>query len=181
MIKYVSNGENKEYITISFIDLMTTIDLAPQSVQNLLNCLCDATTKYCQENNKRLVTVKVTLNKESKLGQYVLNDKTKFMDDDDDITYDKVINAFNISVYKDDIKMSNKLMHLFRERIEGTSEELSYINPNILNYIKENSDFKSFIAKEDGIDEKRKYLIYNDIDNSISEKSIFLEKQKKKD
>ena len=181
MINYVSNGENKEYITIKFMDLITLFDSAEKNVQKLLSRLYKPTFQYCTENGEAVVDVEVTISKESELGKYILNSKSIFTDENDMITYDKVINAFNVSVYKEDIKMSNKLMHLFKGRVEGMRDELSYIDTSILDYITENGDYKSFLAKEDGVVENKKQLVYDDKDNSVSMKALSSIKQKKKD
>ena len=98
MINYVSDGENKEYITIRFMDLITLFDSAEKNVQKLLSRLYKPTFQYCSENGEAIVDVDVTISKESELGKYILNSKSIFIDDDDKITYDKVINAFNVSV-----------------------------------------------------------------------------------
>lgn len=181
MINYVSDGENKEYITIKFMDLITLFDSAEKNVQKLLSRLYKPTFQYCTENGEAVVDVEVTISKESELGKYILNSKSIFTDENDMITYDKVISAFNVSVYKEDIKMSNKLMHLFKGRVEGMRDELSYIDTSILDYITENGDYKSFLAKEDGVVENKKQLVYDDKDNSVSMKALSSIKQKKKD
>ena len=181
MINYVSDGENKEYITIRFMDLITLFDSAEKNVQKLLINLYKPTFQYCTENGEAVVDVDVTISKESELGKYILNNKSIFIDDDDKITYDKVINAFNVSVYKEDIKMSNRLMHLFKGRVEGMRAERSYIDSNVLDYITENGNFKSFLAKEDGVVENKKQLVYDDKENSVSMEFLSSIKQKKKD
>lgn len=181
MINYVSDGENKEYITIKFMDLITLFDSAEKNVQKLLSRLYKPTFQYCTENGEAVVDVEVIISKESELGKYILNSKSIFTDENDMITYDKVISAFNVSVYKEDIKMSNKLMHLFKGRVEGMRDELSYIDTSILDYITENGDYKSFLAKEDGVVENKKQLVYDDKDNSVSMKALSSIKQKKKD
>jgi len=60
-------------------------------------------------------------------------------------------------------------------------DELSYIDSNVLDYITENGNFKSFLAKEDGVVENKKQLVYDDRDNSVSMRTLSSVKQKKKD
>ena len=87
MINYVSDGENKEYITIRFMDLITLFDSAEKNVQKLLSNLYKPTFQYCTENGEAVVDVDVTISKGSELGKYILNSKSIFIDDDDYISY----------------------------------------------------------------------------------------------
>lgn len=40
--------------------------------------------------------------------------------------------------------MSNRLMHLFKGRVEGMRDELSYIDSNVLDYITEMATLNHF-------------------------------------
>mgnify|MGYP004681122975 CR=1 FL=1 len=107
---------------------------------------------------------RLTIRKDSLIGRYLLtcNDEKKVLNISRYVDYDKVVNAFNISVFSKDLKMSESIYPLFINRTEGTFEELSgNFDSSTIEYILTNSSFKNYLNNLDNIEkEPVTYVVY---------------------
>lgn len=122
----------------------------------------------------------VLLSKNSVVGQYIVSHPDMFSDDSKYISYEKVVNAFNIAIYEDNAKMSNKIMPLFKGMYSGYKDELleqGLANENILDYILIHDDFYEYLEKKNGEYIEKNYLVYDEVkDDYFSLKYINGEK-----
>jgi hypothetical protein len=118
----------------------------------------------CKDSDIKSILIK----KNSELGRFILNNNDLFTDY---ISYSDVINALNISILEDDVKMANKLMHPFKEKVFGkTSVFLEKYGEKVVDYIKNNNDLDLYLEEKDG---KKKEFVYDNFkvlekDNSNS-------------
>lgn len=124
-------------------------------------------TLQCQEVDCDTVLVR----RNSELGKFIMEHHDLFYDlFKDYISYHDVVDAFNISVYEDDIKMSNKLMRPFSDRACGTVDMLvERYDEKVVNYIVEHRDFDSYLAQLDGKDTD---LVYENFNISERQRSV---------
>lgn len=180
MVKFRTNVDNDEYITINKSDLMLIVvmDENPQEIKDIANDIfCE--TLIFQKNNRVPYITEIELRKDSLIGNFLLENgmSKKIRNDDLYIYYKDVINAFNIASFED-----NKIMHLLlgmlRKRVEGSNLELSNIYGNeVINYISNNKDFNIYLNKIDGKYGIKEYIVYED--GEFSKKAL-LSNQKQK-
>ena len=91
---------------------------------------------------------KLAVRKNSIIGKYLLScqDEQRVLNASKYIDYIKVVNAFNISIYSNDLERSKLIYPLFINKVEGTHQTLSneYALATI-DYILANSSFKSYL------------------------------------
>ena len=91
---------------------------------------------------------KLAVRKSSIIGKYLLScqDEQRVLNASKYIDYIKVVNAFNISIYSNNLERSKLIYPLFINKVEGTHQTLSneYALATI-DYILANSSFKSYL------------------------------------
>ena len=180
MVKFRTNVDNDEYITINKSDLMLIVvmDENPQEIKDIANDIfCE--TLIFQKNNRVPYISEIEIKKDSLLGRYLLeNSMTKKIRNEDlYIYYSDVVNAFNIASFE-----NNKIMHIllgmFRRRIEGSTLDLSDIyGAELIEYISNHKDFNMYLEKLDGTYKTKEYIVYED--GEFSKKTL-LSKEKQK-
>ena len=180
MVKFRTNIDNDEYITIDKTNLMMLVvmDETPQEIKDVANDIF-VETLYFQKNNRITYISEVELRKDSLMGKYLLENgmSKKIRNDDLYIYYKDVINAYNIASFE-----RNSVMHLLlcmlRERVEGYTFDLSKkFGNDVIDYISNNKDFNVYLEKLDGTYKTKEYIVYED--GEFSKKTL-LTKQKQK-
>ena len=100
---------------------------------------------------------KLAIRKDSLIGRYLLacKDEKRVLNISRYVDYDKVVNAFNISIFSKNSKMSESLYPLFINRTEGTFEELSSkFDFNTIEYILTNHSFKNYLSNIDNMEKE---------------------------
>ena len=88
------------------------------------------------------------MRKDSIIGKYLLScqDEQRILNTSKYIDYTKVVNAFNISIYSNDLERSKLIYPLFINKVEGTHQTLSNeYDLDTIDYILANSSFKSYL------------------------------------
>ena len=165
---YRSVEENKDYILVDVkfdIARMTMNEDIEKEVYSELQSIYFKLFSY--ECNNRIGYIKepIALRKDSIVGRYILSHQEICLDDDTDITYKKIVDAYNVATYSKNLKMANKILPLFMGRISGTRDELGDIcNLTVLDYILDNGNFDDYLKKLDGKVENivKEYYVYED-------------------
>lgn len=101
----------------------------------------------------------VLVKRDSELGRFVMENSQLFSNY---ITYSDVVNAYNISIFEGNIKMSNKLMHPFKARMSGTTDQfLERYCKVMVDYIVEHNDFSTYLDQLDNKDSDYVYENFN--------------------
>lgn len=153
---FKSNKDNNEYLVINHYlvtDLFNSKEklVIPEEVYQEVRDIYEYDSFNCN------------IKKDSLLGQFLIShsNATDIINDDFYISYNKVINALNIALFRDDYKMTNKIMPLFKDQIYGTKEDLQLLYPeNVLDYILENDDFSTYLEKENDTYKEQPCVVY---------------------
>lgn len=160
MFRYCSNKDNDDYLMIDirgdFGNLI--MEDIPQNIQKEIRQAFLDFFQYQKENESKVLET-VALRKDSVLGQFILSSSDLFFNDDNYISYEKVVNAYNIAVFENDDKMANKILPLFKNRMSGMKEEFSDFPEKVISYISRNADFYHHLKSKDNIFQ---YLVYED-------------------
>lgn len=171
-MKYKTNQDNNDYLMVNvkydFAYLLVSDNLnIPTDVYNEINKIyTNSFDRNVLDNlNMSHFPDKVAILKNSLVGEYLINnsDNINIINLDNYISYCDVVNAFNISVYEDDCKMSNKILYLFKNRKYGFIEELKkeYCS-DVIDYIAENRDFDTYLEKKYNAYYPGEYVIYEE-------------------
>ena len=162
MVKFRTNIDNDEYITIDKTNLMMLVvmDETPQEIKDVANDIF-VETLYFQKNNRITYISEVELRKDSLMGKYLLENgiSKKIRNDDLYVYYNDVINSYNIASFE-----RNSVMHLLlcmlRERVEGYTFDLSKkFGNDVIDYISNNKDFNVYLEKLDGTYKTKELLM----------------------
>ena len=106
----------------------------------------------------------ISIKKSSLLGSFILSHPESFINDDTDVTYKKIVNAYSVATFEDNTKMANKILPLFKGRISGRKEELADVcDLKVLDFILKNGDFDEYLNNLDGKEKTpRRYIVYED-------------------
>lgn len=112
----------------------------------------------------------IALRKDSILGHFILSHPESFINDDTDITYKKIVDAYSVATFEDNTKMANKILPLFKGRVSGRKDELADVcDLKILDFILNNGDFNKYLDKLDGkVDQQKRYVVYENGKYSFS-------------
>lgn len=91
---------------------------------------------------------KLVIRKDSIIGEYLLSckDEDRVLNSSKYIDYDKVVNAFNVSIFSSNLEISKSIYPLFMNKVEGTYQNLSNkYDLATIDYILANSSFKSYL------------------------------------
>ena len=109
---------------------------------------------------------KLTISKDNIIGKYLLSckDENKVLNSSRYIDYDKVVNAFNISIFSSNLEMSKSIYPLFINKVEGTYRVLSNnYDLNTIDYILANPSFKTYLeGGSDSLGDVTYRVVYED-------------------
>jgi len=179
-MKFKTNKDNSSYMMVNvmgdFPALLFDNELEiPEAVREKIDEMY-----FHYMASKLNKQIEVAIPKESLVGEFLLNnyDNKKIINLDEYISYDDIVNAYNIAVYDDNCKMSNRLFFLFKERNSGFVSELKeQKDEKAINYILEHRDFDMYLKKRYNEYEPSEYLVY---ENRGFSSKILLEKEKVK-
>lgn len=167
-VYYKSVKGNEEYITVPvkckglslFLDDDERIDLA---VYEELQSVYFGLFTFAKKQGI-FINDDVALRKDSILGRFILSHPENFIDEDTDVTYKKIVNAYSVATFEDNTKMANKILPLFKGRVSGRKEELADIcDLRVLDFILNNGDFDKYLDNLDGkVEQPKKYVVYED-------------------
>lgn len=167
-IHYKSAKNNDEYITIpvKFGLSLFLVDDEKRVSSDVYKELQSAYFGLFQFEKEQGVYIKddVALRKDSILGRFILSHPENFIDEDTDVTYKKIVNAYSVATFEDNTKMANKILPLFKGRVSGRKEELADIcDLRVLDFILNNGDFDKYLDNLDGkVEQPKKYVVYED-------------------
>lgn len=165
---YRSVEENKDYMLVDVkfgIAYMTGKDDIEKDVYSELQSIYFKLFQFEKENNIGYNKESIAIRKDSLVGQYILSHSELWINDDEQVTYDKVVNAYNVATFEDNTKMANKILPLFKGRVSGSRDELGDVcSLFVLDYILSNGDFKEYLKKKDGTveNQEKHYIVYED-------------------
>lgn len=165
---YRSVEENKDYMLVDVkfgIAYMTGKDDIEKDVYSELQSIYFKLFQFEKENNIGYNKESIAIRKDSLVGQYILSHSELWINDDEQVTYDKIVNAYNVATFEDNTKMANKILPLFKGRVSGSRDELGDVcSLFVLDYILSNGDFKEYLKKKDGTveNQEKHYIVYED-------------------
>lgn len=108
---------------------------------------------------------KLTVRKDSIIGRYLLScqDEQRVLNTSKYIDYDKIVNAFNVAIFSNDLETSKLIYPLFINKEEGTYKTLSdKYDLTTINYILDNPSFKAYLERDDSTLETKYRVVYED-------------------
>ena len=165
MVKFRTNIDNDEYITINKNDLLllVVVEENPIEIRNEANAIFSETLGF-QKNNRVPYISEIELRKDSLIGKFLLENgmSDKIRNEDLYVYYEDVVNAFNIATFENN-SIFHILSRLFKKREEGSTIELSNkYGTEVINYISNNKDFNTYLKKIDGTYQTKEYIVYED-------------------
>lgn len=167
---YKSLKEDNDYIVLGtredFFSLMSDKKITENTqVEEMIKTMYYSLYLFEQESRLGYINLEFLIRKDSFLGMFMLDNPDTFINDDNYISYDKVVGAYLISSYQEQSKMNNKIFRLLKDRKSGTKEELLKEHSEyVLDYILENPSYDSFLRKKDNkiVSTNKKYIVYED-------------------
>ena len=184
MIFFERNKENSNYLMIGpktnlgILLIDDDIEL-PQEVKEEVNCMYFDLFSFEKENKTGYVS-EVAFLKDSVLGKYLIenNGKNGIVNLDLEMTYEKVINAFNISVFEDN-PIQQKILPLFKGQVMGTKEDLvKEYDEDVIEYILEHTSFEDYLNGNNGVKNNTTYVVFEN--GEYTKKSLRKENEKVK-
>jgi|GEM_PF-6399969 len=109
---------------------------------------------------------KLTIRKDSIIGKHLLSckDEDRVLNSSKYVDYDKVVNAFNVSIFSSNLEMSKSIYPLFINKVEGTYQSLSNnYDLNTIDYILANPSFKTYLeGDKTSLEEVTYRVVYED-------------------
>lgn len=172
---YRSLKEDEDYIVLGYRDDFFEMIgdkriLENTQVEDMIKTMYYSLYLFEMDNRLGHINLEFAIRKDSFLGMFMLNNPDIFIDDDNYISYDKVVGAYLVSSYQEQAKMNNKIFRLLKDRQTGTKQELmEYHSEYVLDYILENPDYKKFLQKHDDkvIETSKKYIVYDEDGYSV--------------
>ncbi len=171
MLKFNRNFYDDNYL---MIDVKS--DLCSFVTDENLNIPCDVKKEamfiysdwFSYEENlmyekEKIINHKIAIRCDSNLGGYLLSnfDNVNIINDDLNVSYEKVVSALDIAIFEDKCKLVNKIMPLFKGRVSGFKGELiGKYDEAVLDYILNNPDYKMYLEKMDY--ECKEFIVYED-------------------
>lgn len=167
---YRSLKEDNNYIIVGtrndFFEIISDKRILENSqVEDMIKTMYFSLYLFEMESKLGYVDLELIVRKDSCLGMFMLNRPDMFIDDDNYISYDKVMGAYLVSSYEEKSKMNNKIFKLLKDRKSGSKQELmKEHNEQVLDYILENPDFDLYLKKSDGkiLEVNKKYIVFED-------------------
>ena len=160
---FYTNKENDGYLNFSnFALYVLGVKKIPNEVSKELGLIHTKIREYEKKNNWSIG--EMTISKDSVLGRYVVESNDSYIFDDIDITYKKIVSAFNIAVFEDN-PISKDIYPLFKHQISGDLKSLSEkYDENVINYILNNNDFEYYLNIINGKYEPLEYKVFENGD-----------------
>lgn len=151
-LNYSVSKENDQYLMLKggfFFDyLMIDEDvILDDDMCGELYHLFHAIEVY-ERKNRRTFSDEVAILRNSRLGQYLetYTDGENIINEDCYVSHSKVVGAYDIATDKENFKMSNRILPLFKARVEGTKQELMEIySEEVLDYILSHSNYEKYL------------------------------------
>jgi len=161
MIK--TNKDNKEYLTINKCNLLVEIGKEhwPYKIRKEINQIISLL--YNAERKIGYID-QFEIRKDSEIGEFLLFciENGEIQNEDLNIDFEKITNAFNIAVFENN-PIAKEILPLFQGREIGKKEELMQrYSEEAINFILENDDFETYLQKIDGKYKIKKYVVYED-------------------
>lgn len=171
-MKIYTNGINKDYLMINVklhVGALIFREDLDEEISKEIKAIYFGLFTYEKNTSKSYLREDVAVKKDSTLGSWLLENCENA---DDFITFNKVTNAMNIAIMEENIKMSNKIMPLFKRQVEGKKDEFKDENPTVINYILNNPSLEDFL----GINDDKEFLVYED--GTFDKRKLTKEKEK---
>lgn len=173
MIEYRTNPSNEEYIIIDVKTTIYTLFLGSKNkngryknkvsseLLEKLNQMQADLFDYEREHKTGYIK-EISIPKTSELATFLIEntDMKEIINDDKRVSYDKVVNAFNIAMFEDS-PYAKEILPLFQNQISGNIDELvKKYNNNTLTYILKNSSFETYLEHLNKTYEEKDYIVY---------------------
>lgn len=168
-ITYNEIKENKDYILVGVRFELLTLALQFHELKihpEIVKIIFDMHHKLFEfERQEKKYIDYVAIRKDSLIGNYLIThtDGNHVINESRYIDFKKVTDAFNIATLEDNDKMVDLLLPLFKNRENGTFEELEKrYSEELLNYILEHDSLKEYLNEMDGIESfrEKEYIIF---------------------
>ena len=168
MIKFSDNKDNREYLMInSKVDLgiLLASNITPIFVYNEIQQMYFNLYQFESKlpENKIMKNTRadnIAFRKDSLLGIWLLEnyDQEKIIYENQFVRYEKVVNALNVALYENN-KISEKIMPLFQERVNGSKKELiKQYEEEVIDYILTHDNFYEWINRDEK--EPVEYIVF---------------------
>ncbi len=184
MIQYRIDKETPDYITMDRHSLLSIIasekeDWSNEELRQEASRMLHQMTRFEYEEKEKLYEInrryidKFKIRKDSALGKYLIEnvEQNEIEDYTNYISYENICEAYLISSFQNDAKLTNKILTLFQNQCSGSKEELLKEFPfyeAALDFILENNDFEKYLAKvnQEEIEEEEAkqepFIVYED-------------------
>ena len=183
-IHYKSVPENRDYLLVDVkcdIARLTMREDIEQDVYSELQSIYFKLFTY-EHDSVGYIKEPIAIKKDSIVGKYILSHPEVCLDDDLEVTYDKVVNSYLVATFSNDFKKANKIEPLFIKKVSGTKDELvDKYDSKILDYILEHDNFYEYLDRLDEKDNNkgREYIVYEN--GQYSKKTLFIDSKDKLD
>lgn len=164
LISIRSVPENVDYLLVDVkvgITSITMYDLeveAYKEMQMMYFKLCEY-----EENSHSHSSDDIALKKDSIVGRFLLSHPELCINQDEVVTYKKVVDAYNVAVFEDNKIMEKKILPYFKNKICGDRWSLqTKENGDVLDYILKNGNFEKYLDALDDKIQNKEYLVYED-------------------
>lgn len=161
---FYTNKENDGYLNFSTYSLYILMvkETTPKKVLKEISLIHSKIREY-EKKNKWSIG-EMTISKDNILGRYITESNDSYIFDDINITYKKIVDAFNISIFEDN-PISKDIYPLFKHQISGDLKSLSEkYDENVINYILNNNDFEYYLSIVNGKYEPLEYKVFENGD-----------------
>jgi len=172
MITYKTNPNNSKYITTNAKFTCTSLFLIErdhplekkmsEELRTEVNQMYSSLFQYEKEKKENVYITDVSILKTSALGKFMIEntDMLQIVNEDELVTYEKVVNAFNVAVFEDS-PLAREILPLFQAQISGTVQKLSKAyNEDMLTYIVEHPSFETYLEIHNGTYEETPEIVY---------------------
>lgn len=112
-------------------------------------------------NNAFGCPIKIAFLRESLIGDFITWNPQIYLKENLEVTYEKIVGAYNTAIITDNEKMANKLYPFFIDYTGANMSKLfDHSNDNIKDYILDNYDFFGYINEQKGEAVNDSYLVY---------------------
>lgn len=158
-----TNKDNEDYLTLlDAINVLGRVlfDTTLKNVKDEAENMYMGLFEYNNINNSNSINT-CEIRKDSLVGQYLLNSRT-IKNDDLNISFQKVKNAFTIAMFESN-PLSLQILILFQNQVSGSKEDLMRkYDESVLDYILEHDDFDRHLEKKNETYQPGEYIVYED-------------------
>lgn len=168
MVFIETNKENSNYLSIRRSDIgmiLLNSENIPDNISKIVSIMYSHMPTFEKRVTNSYIS-QICIRKDSELGKYLLN--TSDIDviyEDENVSYEKVVNAFNIAIYEDDF-IFDQIYPLFKNQISGKRDELiTKYGKDTIDYILSNPNFQEYLDKKNeyyafSIQNSKNYIVY---------------------